>query len=352
MRLRNRRVPSLAAAAGLLLAAQLSAATLIVGNKAEATASLIDLGTGKVVATLPTGEGPHEVAVSPDGRWALVANYGTRERPGATLTVIDVPAARVARTVDLGEHRRPHGVEWLDGGRALVTAEAGKALLEVDVAAGKVLRAISTGQEVSHMVAATPGGKRAFVANIGSGSMTAIDLAAGKKLADVATGAGAEGIAVTPDGRHVWVTNREAGTLTAVDASTLEVVATVECPGFPIRAKVTPDGKHVLVSNARNGDVAVVSTADRRLERRVAMGIEAATTEGRLLGAFGASPVPIGIVIAPDGRRAWIANSNADKIAVLDLEAWKVTGHLAAGKEPDGMAYSALDAKPADRPAP
>ncbi len=351
MSLRNCRV-SFVAAAGLLLllsATALAAETLIVGNKAEATASLIDLASGKVVATLPTGEGPHEVAVSPDGRWALVANYGTGPRPGSTLTVIDVAAARVEKTVDLGEHRRPHGVEWLDGRRALVTAEAGKALLEVDVQDGKVLRAIGTGQEVSHMVAAAPGGGRAFVANIGSGSMTAIDLAAGKKLADVPTGAGAEGIAVAPDGRHVWVTNREAGTVTAIDAATLEVAGSVECPGFPIRAKFTPDGKRLLVSNARNGDVAVVSTADRRLERRVPMGIEAATTEGRLLGAFGSSPVPIGIVIAPDGRRAWVANSNADKIAVLDLATWQVTGHLSAGKEPDGMAYSPLDAKPAAR---
>jgi len=27
----------------------------------------VDLGSGEVVATLPTGAGPHEVAVSPDG---------------------------------------------------------------------------------------------------------------------------------------------------------------------------------------------------------------------------------------------------------------------------------------------
>lgn len=342
---RVRRISTLAAA-GLLLAATLSAATLVVGNKAEATVSLIDLASGQVVATLPTGEGPHEVAVSPDGKHALVANYGTGPRPGSTLTLVDVPAARVAKTIDLGEHRRPHGLTWLDGRRALVTAEAGKALLEVDAEAGKVLRAIATGQEVSHMVAAAKDGRRAFVANIGSGSMTAIDLAAGRKLADVPTGAGAEGIDVSPDGRQVWVTNREAGTVSLIDAASLEILGTVESPGFPIRAKVTPDGRHVLVSNARAGDLAVLSTAERKLERRIPMGLEAVATEGRLLGAFGASPVPIGIVVDPAGRRAWVANSNADKIAVLDLATWQVTGHLTAGKEPDGMAYSPLAAKP------
>jgi DNA-binding beta-propeller fold protein YncE len=85
--------------------------TLIVLNKAEASASLLDATTGTVVATLPTGTGPHEVAVSPDGRWALVANYGAGEG-GRSLTVLDVPARRVERTIDLGDYRRLHGVAW------------------------------------------------------------------------------------------------------------------------------------------------------------------------------------------------------------------------------------------------
>ena len=56
----------------LALAAPAGAETLVVLNKSEATASLIDLESGAVRATLPTGNGPHEAAVSPDGRLALV----------------------------------------------------------------------------------------------------------------------------------------------------------------------------------------------------------------------------------------------------------------------------------------
>jgi DNA-binding beta-propeller fold protein YncE len=44
------------------------AETLVVANKAEATVSLIDLEQGEVVATLPTGEGPHEIGISPDAQ--------------------------------------------------------------------------------------------------------------------------------------------------------------------------------------------------------------------------------------------------------------------------------------------
>ncbi len=331
----------------LTLSGAARAATLIVANKAEATVSLVELPAGKVVATLPVGSNPHEVAVSPGGRLALIANYGGPGQAGAgsTLTLIDVPAAKVLKTIDLGEYRRPHGLVFLDERRALVTSEASKALLEVDVEAGKVTGAVPTGQEVSHMVAVTPDGARAFVANIGSGTVTAIDLKAKARLKDIRTGDGAEGITVTPDGKQVWVVNRAADTVAVIDAASLDILGTLPSAAFPIRAEATPDGKRVLVSNAKSGDLSVFSTADRTLERRVSLELAAKETEGRLMSDFGNSSVPIGIEIAPDGKRAYVAHANADQISIVDLESWKRAGSLTAGKEPDGMGYSRLDVR-------
>ena len=324
-------------AGGVALGSTAGAATLVVLNKAEATASLIDLDSGRVVATVPTGQSPHEVSVSPDGRLALATNYGTREAPGSTLTLIDVPAAKVVRTIDLKTYQRPHGVRWLDDRKALVTSEASQSLLVVDTPEGKVLSAIPTGQEVSHMVAVAR--DRAFVANIGSGTVTVIDLKAGRPTKQIATGAGAEGIDVTPDGTQVWVTNREADTVSVIDASRLEVVARLPSASFPIRAKATPDGRHVLVSNAKTGDVAVFSVADRKEERRIALKVPMRKSEGRLM-QFGDSSVPIGIVVEPGGARAYVAHANADEISIVDLAKWQVVGSLRAGQEPDGMALS------------
>ncbi len=54
-----------------------SPGTLLVLNKSDNTVSLVDLASKKSVATIPTGNGPHEVAVSPDGRLAVVCNYGS-----------------------------------------------------------------------------------------------------------------------------------------------------------------------------------------------------------------------------------------------------------------------------------
>lgn len=329
---------------GSLFPGPLAADTLLVANKSEATLSFVDLDSGEVVATLPTGDGPHEVAVSPDGETAVVADYG-RQSPGNTLTVVDVADAEVVRTIDLGEHRRPHGLLFLpDGERVVVTVEASKAVAVVNVTSGEVEKVVETGEEVSHMVALDAPGRHAYVANIGSGSVTVLDLESGKKLGSVATGDGAEGVAATPDGSQVWVSNRGADTVSLVDPETLEVVKTLESEGFPIRAEITPDGRRVLVTNARASTLTVIDTEERKVARTVPIQIEAASPEDRLFGdRFGDSSVPIGIEIAPDGERAFIAHANADRIQVLDLDSWETVGVLTAGREPDGMAYSTVE---------
>jgi YVTN family beta-propeller protein len=320
--------------------------TLVVLNKAEASVSLLELPSGKVRATLTVGDGPHEAATSPDGRLVVVTNYGVRGAPGSSLSVLDLEAGTVVRTVDLGEHTRPHGLQWLpDGRRLVVTAEGSRSLLIVDPVAGRVEKAVGTEQDVSHMVALALGGRRAFVANIGSGSVTVIDLEEGRVVRQIPTGKGSEGLAVSPDGHEVWVTNRADDTVTVLDASSLETRATIECPSFPIRAAFTPDGRHVLVSNANSGDVAVIDAAARKVVTRFAADLEALDTSGRLFGdRFGASPVPVGILVHPSGATAWVAHTNADVVAEVDLDSWQPRRLLTAGTEPDGLAWSPLAA--------
>ena len=158
------------------------AATLVVANKAEATASLINLESGTVVATLPTGEAPHEVGISPDGQFAMVTNYGRRGSPGNSLTLIDIASAKVVKTIELGEYSKPHGVEWIDKDQVVVTVEGNQALIVVDLEQASVSRVIKTDQEVSHMVALDPARQRAYTTNMGSASLTVIDLESAKRL--------------------------------------------------------------------------------------------------------------------------------------------------------------------------
>lgn len=340
---------------GCLLATAAAQPTLVVLNKAEATASLLDPTTGKVRATAEVGEGPHEVAVSRDGRTAVVCDYGGRV-PGSTLSVVDVEAGRTVRTIELvapdggdpddGHKRylRPHGIVYLpDGEHVAVTAEAARRLLLVHVPSGEVVAAIPTRQDLSHMVALTPDAKRAFVANIRSGSVSVLDLEKREHLDVVPTGDGAEGIAVHPERGECWVTNRGADTVSIVDTESLEVLDTLETGAFPIRIAFTPDGARALVSNARDGTVTVYDTATREPVAEIRMDaepLEDEQREGRIFAEFEGTPVPIGILVQPDGRRAYVANTQADVITVLDLGELAVVDRFRAGAEPDGMAWA------------
>lgn len=316
--------------------------TLLVANKSDDTVDLIDLATRESRATLPTGHAPHEIAVSADGRAAAITNYGDRESPGSSLTVVDVGTATVLRTIDLGRHTRPHGIRFVDADKVVVTTEGSSHLLLVDVFAGRIEREVETSQEISHMVATGPSDSRAFVANIGSGTVTVVDLEIGRKVGDIATGAGAEGIALAPNAEEIWVGNRGDDTLSVIDPQTLDILATVPCPGFPIRIAFTPDGSRALVSAARTGEIVVFDATRRQESMRAKLDLSnAANAAERLFGdRFGDSPVPVGLVTSPDGRTAWVAATQADVIVAFDPETLEVRELLVAGHEPDGMAYS------------
>jgi YVTN family beta-propeller protein len=317
-------VPARAAGSGVL----------IVLNKSDHEAALVHPQTFTVMARVPTGKGPHEAAVSPDGRTAYVTNYGSfaifkegerpRMEPGRSITVIDLPSRTVKATFDLGDFRQPHGIAVSRNGKLLwATVEGSQAVLELDAASGKVLRSWKTAQNVSHMVEPTRDERKLYVANIGSGSVTVINRAT-DEVKSVPTGAGAEGIAATRDGKQVWVTNRGANTISVLDTASDQIIASFESGGtMPIRVKFTVDGRQAWVSNARSNAVTVFDAATRELIGKIEVGA-----------------VPVGIQMTPDGKRAFVANTNDNKVTVMEVASRRVLSSFVPGTEPDGMAWA------------
>ena len=64
--------------------------------------------------------------------------------------------------------------------------------------------------------------------------------------------------------------------------------------------------------------------------------------EGLFGNTFGQSPVPIGVLVEPSGRRAYVANAAADAVVVIDVATWKVVARIETGAEPDGLGWSPL----------
>src|SRR5688572_2888688 len=181
MRCDVRRVLTIALAPLLCLSAAASGqvaglgGTLVVTSKQPSTATIIDVATGRTLATLPTGQGPHEIVIASDGRTAVVTDYGG-PGGGHSLTVIDVPQLRVARTIELGEYRRPHGIVFLPGDSLVaVTSEATGNVVIVNVIAGQVRKAVPTRQNGSHMVGVVKDGSRAYTGNMGSNTVSELN---------------------------------------------------------------------------------------------------------------------------------------------------------------------------------
>jgi DNA-binding beta-propeller fold protein YncE len=114
-------------------------------------------------------------------------------------------ALRVVRTIDLGEHRRPHGIVYLPGDSLVaVTSEASGHVVVVNVPAGVVRRAAPTQQPGSHMVGVAADGRRAFTGNMGSHTVSEVDLTTGAFVRMWEVPHTPEAINV-PDGAEVWV---------------------------------------------------------------------------------------------------------------------------------------------------
>ncbi|MBB1061103.1 YncE family protein [Marilutibacter spongiae] len=313
------------------------AGDLLVGNKSADTVWRLSTEDGRRVGAIDTGVSPHEIAVSPDGRRALVTNYGG-DAAGNSLTLIDLEGGEAPRAIALGENGRPHGVRFLpDGKRAAVTTEASGALLLVDVDAGEVVARIGVGDGTGHMVAIDEAGDTAYVSKIAAGTVSRVDLGAEEKTLERPSGEGAEGIAVRPGSGEVWVSNRAAGTVTVHDPDSLDLLHTLESPGFPIRVVFTADGDRALVTNARAAELAVFDAGDKTRMATVKLLREGARYRETLLGR---DALPIGVIADPQRPRVYVAISGADEIAVIDTATWRVIDHWPTGREPDALALT------------
>jgi YVTN family beta-propeller protein len=343
---------SVALLTGWACAQDVPTAMLLALSKQDHTLSLIDPVNLNVLARIPVGDDPHEVVASADGKTAYVSNYGF----GAfhTLAMIDLVGQKQLGFIDLGALRGPHGLVF-EKGKVWFTAEAAKAIGSYDPATAKIDWILGTGQDRTHMLYVFPDGKRILTTNVNSATMTIMEKTEGRaggplpgmgapppggsqtggpppggpppppggdwKLTVIPVGRGSEGVDVSPDGKEAWVANAGDGTVSIIDIAAKAVVDTlaVNVPGAN-RLKFTPDGKLVLVTP---GSALVILDAATRKEVK------------RLPGVHGSG----GIQMEPDGARAYVACGRDGYVAVIDLKALELVGHIdVAG--PDGLAWA------------
>jgi YVTN family beta-propeller protein len=313
------------------------AGTIVTSNMNDNTASVIDAASGRVLATLPTGAGPHEVAISHDGRWAAVSNYGPREQPGNSITIIDIARHAVARTLDLGEHRRPHGMAFLPGDSMLaVTSEVSQAILLVDAASGAVTRTLPTGGRLTHMLALSADGSRMVTANIGSGTISLLHPLGGDTAVAIRVAAAPEGIAIAPDGRTAWAGSDRDSVVVVVDLDRAQPVDTLRGFGLPYRLAITPDGRRAVITDPVRAEVRIMDAATRRDVVILHVPRDSIVSTAEVAG----SPSPEGVTISPDSRWAFVTLQGRNRVITIDLGDARIVGWAPTGTWSDGVGFS------------
>jgi len=299
--------------------------TLLILNKTDATLALVDPATNAVIAKVPTGDGPHEVVVSTDGKFAFVSNYGGAQAPGNSISMIDLAARKEVRRIDVSPLARPHGLAFHEG-KLYFTSETNQVVGRYDPATNKVDAQYQTGQRTSHMVLMSRDSAHMFTANIGGNSISIFDRGGETGWTNataVAVGRGPEGFDVSPDGREVWAAHSQDGAVSIIDVAKRTVTATLDLKTRRSnRLKFTPDGTRVLITDLDAGELIVLDARARKELKRVQL--------GRMVE---------GILITPDGSKAYVAEAGDDSVAMIETKTWTLTGRIKPGGGPDGMAW-------------
>lgn len=300
---------------------------LVALNKNDATLSIIDPATMKVTSTVPTGDSPHEVVLSADGKTAFVANYGA-QTPGSSLSMIDLTTAKETRRVDLSPLLRPHGIQMI-GGKLYFTAETNRMIARYDPAANKVDWMMGSGQNTTHMIAGSADQKKFYTANIGSDTITAFEFQgvppAASKITHIPVGKQPEAIDLSPDGKEVWTGLNAEGMVEVVDTAANRSVAKINIGGRPYRVKFTPDGRSVVCTMIPTKELLIIDVVSKKESKRIKL-----------------ESIPLGIVFSADGKTAFVSAGQPDVVLKINLDTGEVTGRVETGKVPDGIAVAGM----------
>jgi YVTN family beta-propeller protein len=310
--------------------------SLLALSKANHTLAIVDPVTLKVIARIPVGEDPHEVVASSDGRTAYVCIYG-----GGSLheiNIIDLVAQKPLLNIDTRPLFGPHDITFVNG-KAWFTAEGSKSIGRYDPATGKLDWSMGTGQDRTHMIYVTDDGKKIYTTNVSSGTVSILVdtlIKPGKTAPPnakpredwvqtvVPTARGSEGFDVSPDGNELWTASGEDGTISIIGLAAKKLAAKIDAKVLGAnRLKFTPDGRLVFISSLQSGDLTIYDARSHTEIKRLKIGHGAA-----------------GILMDPDGSRAFVACSADNYVAVIDLKALEVTSHLDVGGVPDGLAWA------------
>ncbi len=262
-----------------------------VTNSNSTTVTVISTNSNQVVAIIDGFDGPSGMAITPDGLFGYVNNYG--------------------------------GPEGLGSGN-------GTTVRVVDLTTNSIIGNPITVGLAPAALAISPNGKFVYTINYvdgnpGTGTMSVISTSTNTVTATVNGFSGPFGIAITPNGKHAYVTNFGSNnfapfgdTVSIVSLCGLNIVKTIEVGIQPAGVAIAPNGHHAYITNyntlyagenftdltAGQGSVNIIDVHDKKL----------------VPPTIAVDQSPANIAISPDGKYAYVTNYTSNTVNVIKLK--------------------------------
>jgi YVTN family beta-propeller protein len=304
---------------------------LIVIDKIGRHVRFFDPSTYKEISNLDVGVAPHDVAISPDHKFAYTpvygdGVYGKNPHPGHTIAIIDLATRQLIGNIDVSPYQAPHGIQVDAAGKIYVACDLSRKLLVIDPKTRSIEAAIDT-EGTGHWIAVLPDASKAYVAAKNDRLFVAvIDLKKRSIIARIPAPNGIQGITASPDGKYVVANDLTEPKLLIINTATDMVEVSLPLQGntkASYKPRFSPDGSKLLVCNMTEASVNVIDTADAHGEQHV-------ITVGK---------DPMGFAFAPDGKTVLVANHGDGTVSVVDLSQNRVVSSFTGGSGVESLAY-------------
>ena len=233
-----------------------------VTNLNDGTVSVINTVTNSVDKVVTVGGSPYGVTVSPDGQYVYATNEASLSVSvinTSNYTVVSIPIGGVPTSAVVSP----------DGSHLYVTGFNQNLIYVINTSSNTIEKTIPVVNQPFNL-AVSPDGSSLY--DLSESALYVINTSTYATTATIAVGANAVGIAVSPDGKTIYVSNDGANTVSVIDAATNLTTNTVNIGHGPGGISVSPDGSLVYVTNETDGTVSVIDTKSNTVINTVTVG--------------------------------------------------------------------------------
>jgi YVTN family beta-propeller protein len=260
--------------------------------------SVVDTKTNGLAATVQVGGQPIAIAVSPNGKFAYVANGEV--------------CANVSTT----------------SGVASCLYENGSVSI-INTATNNITQRIPA--DAPSSITFTPNSTYAYITNAQNDTVSVVDVGASRIVNVVGVGSSPIESIITPDGKYLYVLNVYSGTISVIRTKDNSLITTILLPSnnsFAFESygpmAISQDGKTLFDLNAYSETAYIIDTATNKITKTIPLNFTAG--------------IPTGVAVAPNDQFIYILDEENSSISIINTTTYGIRT-LSLGERGCGNVY-------------